>query len=54
MTNSPPPTQTPEPLWALPALYALSLGLFVPGILMASRPARLPTPAEPFNERTGQ
>jgi len=54
MTDSTPTTQTHEPLWALPALYALSLGLFVPGILMASRPTRLPTPAEPFNERTGQ
>jgi len=40
MTDSTPTTQTPEPLWALPVLYALSLGLFVPGILRAS----LPTP----------
>ena len=41
MTNQPHTTQTPEPLWVLPSLYALSLGLFVPGILRAS----LPTPA---------
>ena len=41
MTNPPIPTQSPELLWALPSLYALSLGLFVPGILRASTP--LPT-----------
>jgi hypothetical protein len=44
MTNATPTTQMPEPLWALPALYALSLGLFVPGILKASLP--LPTPGK--------
>ncbi len=41
MTNPPDTTRSPEPLWVLPSLYALSLGLFVPGILRAS----LPTPA---------
>jgi hypothetical protein len=41
MTNNPIPTPPSEPLWVLPALYALSLGLFVPGILRAT----LPTPA---------
>ncbi len=44
MTNPSTTTQALEPLWALPALYALSLGLFVPGILKASSP--LPTPGK--------
>ena len=39
MTNNKPTTQMPEPLWVLPTLYALSLGLFVPGILKAASPA---------------
>ncbi len=38
MTNNTPTTQMPEPLWVLPSLYALSLGLFVPGILRAATP----------------
>ena len=42
MTNTPIPTPPSEPLWALPALYALSLGLFVPGILKASMPLPMP------------
>ena len=45
MTNPPIPTQPQELLWALPALYALSLGLFVPGILRPSTP--LPAPKGP-------
>jgi hypothetical protein len=43
MTNPSTTTPTHEPLWALPTFYALSLGLFVPGILMASRPSILPS-----------
>ncbi len=42
MTNSPLPTQPQELLWALPSLYALSLGLFVPGILKAASPITAP------------
>ena len=38
MTNNTPTTQPPEPLWVLPVVYALSLGLFVPGILRAASP----------------
>ncbi len=44
MTNQTETTQVLELLWGLPSLYVLSLGLFVPGILMASRPA-VPIPA---------
>ena len=39
MTNPPPTTPPQEPLWVLPSLYALSLGLFVPGILRAASPS---------------
>ncbi len=46
MTNLPPTTQD---LWTLPVVYALSLGLFVPGILKAS----LPLPA-PSSRKTAQ
>ena len=42
MTNPTHTTQTQEPLWVLPSLYALSLGLFVPGILRASMPQPIP------------
>ncbi len=42
MTNPQPTTQTQEPMWVLPSLYALSLGLFVPGILKASTPQPIP------------
>ena len=37
------PLTTPTLLWALPSLYALSLGLFVPGILRAASPLPVPT-----------
>ena len=39
MTNQIETTQAMDLLWTMPSLYVLSLGLFVPGILMASRPA---------------
>ena len=47
MTNPPPTTM---PLWALPTVYALSLGLFVPGILKAASPM----PILPSQSETSQ
>jgi hypothetical protein len=42
MTKPANTTPSQEPLWVLPSLYALSLGLFVPGILRASTPIPAP------------
>ena len=47
MTNQTPTTPTQETLWALPSLYALSLGLFVPGILRAAMPIPAPNREHP-------